>query len=200
MAERNEIPAGSGAATWLRRGEHLRVIDPLGGQSGDVFALSADGSERLSNGRTFDYQGKIYLTTGDVLWSDRSHPMLTIVADDLGRHDFLYASCTDEMYRLQYGTTDYHPNCADSLSSALRELGLDPGPPPTAFNVFMRADVGPDGKLELRAPQTSAGDAITFRAEMDLAVAISSCPASACNGGGGLQPLAFEILPGPRSD
>lgn len=195
MADPTLIPAGSGAAVWLRRGDLLRVIDPHGGQSGDVFALSADGSERLSNGCTFDYQGKIYLTTGDVLWSDRSNPMLTIMADDAGRHDFLYASCTAEMYRLQYGATDYHPNCADSLGSALRELGLDPGPPPTAFNVFMRADVGADGKLEFGAPATKAGDAITFRAEMDLAVAISSCPASACNAGGGRQPLAFEILP-----
>jgi len=194
MTEATLIPAGSGKAVWLRQGECLRVIDPQGGQSGDVFALSADGSERLSNGRTFDYQGRIYLTTGDILWSDRSHPMLTIVADDAGRHDFLYASCTDEMYRLQYGTTDYHPNCADSLSNALRGIGLDPGPPPTAFNIFMCADVAADGGLSFRVPATRAGNAITFRAEMDLAVAISSCPASTCNAGGGQQPLAFEIL------
>jgi uncharacterized protein len=56
-------------------------------------AFSRDGRERLSNGRTFDYGGTIYLSTGDVLWSDRSNPMLTIVSDDVGRHDFLYASC-----------------------------------------------------------------------------------------------------------
>lgn len=34
-------------------------------------AFSADGRERLSNGRTFDYGGTIYLSTGNVLWSDR---------------------------------------------------------------------------------------------------------------------------------
>ncbi len=189
------IPAGRGASVRLARGERLRVIDPYGGQSGDVFALSADGSQRLSNGRTFDYQGKIYFTTGDVLWSDRSEPMFTIIADDVGHHDFLYASCTADMYRLQYAATDVHPNCADNLSAALRSLGLDPGPPPTAFNVFMHVEVDQEGRLSFRSPGTRAGDSIIFQAEMDLAVAISSCPASTCNGGGGQQPLAFEMLP-----
>jgi uncharacterized protein len=81
MTQRQIVPAGGGAGVRLARGEHLR----------------------LSNGRTFDYDGKIHLTTGDVLWSDRSKPMLTLVADDVGRHDFLYASCTLEMYRIQSG-------------------------------------------------------------------------------------------------
>ena len=120
MAEERIVPAAGGVGLRLCRGERLRVIDPNGGQSGDLFALSADGAERLSNGRTFDYQGKIYLSTGDVLWSDRSSPMLTIVADDVGRHDFLYASCTVEMYRLQYGVEGDHPNCADNVGEALR--------------------------------------------------------------------------------
>src|SRR5262245_6623656 len=107
MINQQLIPAASGAGLWLKRGERLRIIDPEGGQSGDLIAFSKDGRERLSNGRTFDYGGKIYLSTGDVLWSDRSNPMLTIVADEVGRHDFLYSSCSIEMYRLQYKVTEY---------------------------------------------------------------------------------------------
>ena len=114
MAEQT-VPAAGGVGLRLQRGERLRIIDPVGGQSGDLMAYAADGSERLSNGRSFDYGGKIYLSTGDVLWSDRSSPMLTIVADEVGRHDFLYAPCSLEMYRMQYGVTDYHPNCHDNL-------------------------------------------------------------------------------------
>jgi hypothetical protein len=195
MGAQSEIPAAGGVGVRLKRGERLRVIDPQGGQSGDLFALSADGRERLSNGRTIDYQGKLFLTTGDVLWSDHSSPMLTIVADDVGRHDFLYGACTLDMYRLQYEVKGYHPNCRDNLAAALRELDLDPGPPPTAFNIFMWADVAPDGTLSFRPPPSRAGDAITFRAEMDLAVALSACPASGCNGGQPPRPLAFEVLP-----
>lgn len=195
MVEHRIVPAAGGVGVKLLRGERLRVIDPQGGQSGDLLAYSLDGRERLSNGRTFDYGGKIYLSTGDTLWSDRSSPMLTIVSDDVGRHDFLYGSCTVEMYHREYGVVGYHPNCADNLDAALRGLGIEPGPHQTAFNLFMIADVVEDGRLAIRPPTCRAGDAIVFRAEMDLAVAISACPASGCNGGAPPRPLAFEVLP-----
>jgi len=194
MFERQFIAAGGGAGLRLGRGQLLRIIDPEGGQSGDLMAFSADGRERLSNGRTFDYDGKIYLSTGDVLWSDRSNPMLTIVADDVGRHDFLYASCTIEMYRKQYAVTGYHPNCHDNLIAALRELGVDGSPLPTAFNFFMVANVAADGSLAFEPPRSRAGDSVVVRAEMDLVIALSACPASTCNGGAAPRPLAYEVL------
>jgi uncharacterized protein YcgI (DUF1989 family) len=194
MAQPQIVPAGSGVGLRLRRGERLRVIDPVGGQSGDLLAFSLDGRQRLSNGRTFDYGGKIYLSTGDALWSDRSEKMLTIVSDDVGRHDFLYSPCSLEMYRIQYGATESHANCADSLLGALKQLGIEPDSVPTAFNVFMNVEVASDGRLSFAPPRSRAGDSIVVRAEMDLAIALSSCPASACNGGVPPRSLAFEVL------
>lgn len=194
MAERRIVPAAGGAGLVLRRGERLRIIDTEGGQTGDLLAYSLDGGERLSNGRSFDYGGRIYLSTGDVLWSDRSNPMLTIVEDQVGRHDFLYAPCSLEMYRIQYGVKDHHPNCHDNLRATLQSLGIDPGALPTAFNVFMNVEVAADGTLLIVPPRSRAGDAIVLRAEMDLAVAISSCPAGTCNAGAPPRPLAFEVL------
>ena len=188
------IPAAGGAGLHLKRGERLRIIDPQGGQSGDLVAFSQDGRQRLSNGRTFDYNGKIYLSTNDVLWSDRSEPMLTIVADDVGRHDFLYSPCSLEMYRIQYAATGYHANCHDNLCAELRKLSIVPDPLPTAFNFFMNVEVQPDGRLVFAPPRSRAGGSLVVRAEMDLAVALSSCPASTCNGGAPPRPLAFEIL------
>lgn len=194
MTDPTIIPPGQGAGLRLRRGEQLRLIDPDGGQSGDLMAFSHDGTQRLSNGRSFDYNGKIYLSTGDVLWSDRSNPMLTIVADAVGRHDFLYASCSIEMYRMQYGVTGYHANCHDNLCAALRQLGVEPQPLPTAFNFFMNVDIATDGSLTFAPPKSRAGDSMILRAEMDLAIALSACPASTCNGGGTTGPIAFEVL------
>ena len=188
------IPAAGGVGLLLRRGERLRIIDPQGGQSGDLVAFSQDGRQRLSNGRTFDYGGKIYLSTGDTLWSDRSERMLTIVADDVGRHDFLYSPCSVEMYRIQYGVEGYHANCHDNLCAELRKLSVEPVPLPTAFNFFMNVDVRPDGSLVFAPPRSRAGDSFVVRAEMDLAVAVSACPASTCNGGAPPRPLNFEIL------
>jgi uncharacterized protein YcgI (DUF1989 family) len=196
MTERHVIPAGEGRGLRLARGQVLRIVDVEGGQTGDLLAYAPDASQRLSNGRTFDYQGTIYLSTGDVLWSDRSERMLTIVADAAGRHDFLYASCSLEMYRLQYAETGERANCADSLRQAFRELGLEPDPLPTSFNFFMSVAVGPDGRLSMQPPRSRAGDALELRAEMDLAVALTACPASSCNGGAPPRPLAYEIVAG----
>ncbi|WP_144445862.1 hypothetical protein [Inquilinus limosus] len=53
----------------------------------------------------------------------------------------------------------------------------------------------PDRPLPAHPPRSRIGDAIVLRAEMDLAVAVSSCPASTCNGGAPPRPLAVEILP-----
>jgi uncharacterized protein len=193
MVTRHVIAPGSGAGVKLARGEHIRLIDIEGGQTGDLMAFSQDGGERLSNGHSFDYNGKILLSTGDVLWSDRSNPMLTIVADDVGRHDFLYASCSVEMYRMQYGVSGYHANCSDNLRAALRELGIEPDSVPrNAFNFFMNVEIASDGRLEILPPRCRKGDSMVLRAEMDLSVAVSACPAATCNDGPP-RSLAFEV-------
>jgi uncharacterized protein YcgI (DUF1989 family) len=193
---RIHIPAASGIGLRLARGERLRVIDPEGGQSGDLIAFSIDGRQRLSSGRSFDYGGKIRLSTGDRIWSDLSEPMLTIVEDRVGRHDFLYSPCSLEMFRLQYGVSGYHANCHDNLCAALRSLGLEPSPLPNAFNFFMNVNIADDGRLAFSPPPSQPGDWFEVRAEMDLAIALSACPASTCNGGAPPRPLAYEVYRG----
>ncbi|MFA6113965.1 MAG: urea carboxylase-associated family protein [Sphingomonas sp.] len=188
------VPAAGGTALWLSEGQQLRVIDSEGGQTGDLVAFSADGKERLSNGRSFDYEGTIYLSTGNVLWSDLSNPMLTIVADDVGKHDFLYASCSVEMYRREYHVVGDHPNCVDNLCMALESIGVDPRPLPPTFNFFMNARVSGDGGLTILPPTTSPGKSVTFRAEMDLAIGLSACPGVTCNGGAMPRSLAYEVF------
>lgn len=192
------VPAAGAVGLRLAEGQRLRIYDPHGGQSGDLMAFSADGGERLSNGCTFDYAGKLLLGSGDTLWSDRSRRMLSIAGDRVGRHDFLHAACSAPMYRLQYGLTqgpDGEPrNCHDNLCAALRALGLRPEPLPTPFNFFMHAQIAPDGRLTIHPPRSRAGDWIELRAHMDLAIAVSACPAATCNGGAPPRPLAYLIL------
>ncbi len=80
------IAPRTGTAIELSKGQELTVIDPEGGQVSDLLTVSrADPREILSNGRTFDYEERIILTTGARLWSNRSNPMLTILEDtDMG--------------------------------------------------------------------------------------------------------------------
>src|SRR3954464_7399940 len=85
------LAAQTGTAFLLSAGDILRVTDPAGEQVADLVAFSRDPRPAwLSSGRTFDYNNTVYLTTGHVLYSNRSVPMLRIVEDTVGRHDFLY--------------------------------------------------------------------------------------------------------------
>jgi len=77
-----------------------------------VAFCDGDSSVALSNGRTFDYLSRLYVRTGDILYSTRSRPMFRIIADSAVRHDFLYGPCTTEMYEIQYGLRN-HSNCSD---------------------------------------------------------------------------------------
>jgi uncharacterized protein YcgI (DUF1989 family) len=186
------IPAGTGTGLRLNPSQLLKVVDLEGGQVCDLMAYTPDGTDRLSSGRTFDYNSKIALSTGDVLWSDLSRKMLTIVTDEVGRHDFLYAACSNEMYQIQYGVHGNHANCTENLTFALEHFGIKPGPLPTPFNIFQNAAIE-DGRLVLSAPVSRSGDSIVFRAEMDVIIALSACPALVCNGGA-VKAVAFEVL------
>ena len=115
-----EIAPRTGAGFELKAGQRLTVIDPKGGQVADLLAYSAaDIREVISAGRTLDYASRIYLTTGDPLYSNRSNVMLEIVQDDVGRHDFLLTPCSADTFRIIYGDTDPHRGCFGNLAEAL---------------------------------------------------------------------------------
>ena len=192
---RERIPPQSGCGFTLAAGDTLRVIDPLGEQVSDLIAFSAaDRREWLSSGRTIDYGNTIYLTTGHVLYSNRSTPMFTIVADDVGRHDFLYTPCSPETFSIIYKTPGHHPSCFENLVNALRPFGVEPDSIPTTFNIFMNVMVSRNGGLTIGPPRSRPGDALTLRAEMDLYVGLTACSAEMSNNYS-FKPIDYEIVP-----
>lgn len=187
------IPPRSGMAWRLSAGQPLRITDMEGSQSGDLFAVAADDLEDgQSNGRTFDIGGTIRLSTGSVLYSRRSRPLLRIVEDAVGIHDMLYAPCSQEMFELEHGVTGPHPNCFDNLASSLAAFGVPRATVTIAFNFFMNVFIGPDGRLEIRPPTSTAGQSITFAAERDVLVAVTSCAAPGANAGGA-RPVRVDL-------
>jgi len=193
MAARRRIDPQCGAGFELRRGDLLRVVDPLGEQVSDLIAFGRDDrGEWLSSGRTLDYNNTIYLTTGHALYSNRSRVMLTIVADTVGRHDFLYTPCSPETFSIIYKNHRYHPSCFENLATALRSFGIAADAIPTTFNIFMNVDVLPTGELKISPPRSKAGDYIELRAEMDLVVGLTACSAEMSNNYA-FKPIDYEI-------
>jgi uncharacterized protein YcgI (DUF1989 family) len=188
-----EIGPRSGVAFLLRQGETLRVIDPMGVQVSDLLAYNAaDVREAISNGRTFDYEETIALTAGSRLWSNRSNPMLTIVEDTVGRHDFLLTPCSEATFRHFYPDHPVHRGCFGNLAEALAPHGVTPDMIPCAFNLFMNVRVAVDGLLRVEPPVSGPGDYIRLRAEMDLIIGLTACSAYASNGGS-FKPIHYEI-------
>ena len=195
VVARVRIPPQSGRSFRMRKGDILRVVDPLGEQVSDLFAVDAgDHSSSLSSGRTIDYQSKIYLTEGDVLWSSDSKPMFTIVRDDVRRHDFLLTPCSQEMFEILYKHVGHHPSCFENLKNAFAPFGVGPERIGTTFNIFMRVDVSPEGAVAVKAPLSKAGDMIELRAEMDMICALTACSAEGSNNGT-FKPIDFEVIP-----
>lgn len=194
----NRLEPQTGAGFRLSAGDLLTVADPTGGQVSDFFALSAvDHGEWLSSGRTIDYANTIYLSTGDVLYSNRSRPMATIVADTCGRHDFLLTPCSQQTFDLLYpefrGAP--HPSCLENLVSGLGQFGVAPDQISTTFNIFMNVWTGPTGPLHIDPPTSVAGDRLVLRVEMDLHVGLTACSAEKSNGGE-CKPIDYQITPG----
>lgn len=135
---RYHLEPQSGTAFTVKQDQRIRVIDTEGEQVADLVCFARlNPDEYLSSGRTIDYSEKIYLTAGDTLYSNLSNPMLTIIDDPVGKHDFLFAPCSREMFHLTYGITDPHPNCLDNLADSLGPFGINASRIPTAFNIFM---------------------------------------------------------------
>lgn len=187
----------SNAEIGLQAGQRAdRPSDRCGGeQVADFTAYNASRpNERIDPGVTIDALGKINVMSGDILYSNQYRPLLTIMKDTVGRHDFINSACRPEMYEVLYNRKD-HASCYNNLNEALKEFGLPAPDQHYPFNLFMNTVIEPSGKVSVERPLSKAGDYIELRAEMDLIIAISACPCSesACNGYK-CTPIAVKIL------
>ena len=185
----------TGTGFLLPRGSTLTVIDPTGGQVSDLFCFAAnDHGEWLSGGRSIDYANTLYLTTGHVLYSNRSTAMLTIVEDTCGRHDFTLTPCSQQTFDLLYPEFEgaYHPSCFENLCRGLERFGVGPDQIATTLNIFMNVWSEPGEELHIDPPTSFAGDRFSVRAEMDLHVGLTACSAEKSNGGT-CKPIDYAI-------
>lgn len=188
------IEPRTGTAFVLLDGQHLTVRDPVGQQVSDLVAYSAeDRREALSNGRTFDYEETLKLTTGNRLWSNRSRVMLEIMEDTVGTHDFLLTPCNESTFEHFYPDKPVHRGCHGNLAAALAPHEIAWDDIGTAFNIFMNVPVdGRNGALQVDPPCSQPGDHIVLQAKMDCVIGLTACSAYASNGGS-FKPIDYEV-------
>lgn len=189
-----EIPKQSGAAFKIKEGQKLKVIDPRGEQVSDMVLFNAnDIREKISSGKTLDFEESILISENNFLWSNRSNKMMKILEDTNGRNDFLLAPCSPETFKIMYNNHDYHPSCFENLYTNLKPFGIEPDDVPTAFNIFMNVQFAENGKLTVAPPTSKAGDFVLFEAQMDLIVGLTACSAEDSNNGS-FKPIHYLIV------
>jgi uncharacterized protein len=142
---------------------------------------------------------KIFISTGDTLFSKRNNPMLTIVEDTFteGRHDLQKGMCSRKRFemvaqgkakRVFAEGVDINPKapeeipdhgCFENLSDALKQWKIAPDDIPSPFNIFQCMRIDPETGImydTMIRPKEEAH--VDFRAEMDCLVAASACPES----------------------
>ena len=198
MGELVTIPACRGKATYLNKGQAIKVINTHGEQVVDTWAFrAAHLIEFMSMEHTRPTIGRLVPKVGDQLYTNKRRPILTLEEDTTpGNHDTLFAACDNERYGL-LGCTEYHDNCTDNLSSAMNQLGLREPETPSPLNLFMNIPWDLDGECTFEPPTTKPGDYVILRAKMNCIVAFSACPQDILpiNGVGGKPTGAhFEVL------
>ena len=191
------VPKNSGAAFELKKGQRLRIA---GRSIVDLVAFNLnDLTERFDQARTKTNQVKIFISTGDILYSKRNNPMLTIVKDTFkeGRHDLQKGMCSRKRFqmvaegrskRVFAEGVDINPKkadeipdhgCWENLSGALKPWNISPDDVPSPFNVFQCMRIDSDTGIMYDTMIRPKNEALVdLRAEMDLLVAASACPES----------------------
>lgn len=183
ISNTQRIPPRSGVAFILKKGQVLTVIDPEGEQVSDLLAYNChDTKEVISSGRSLDFAETMFLSTGNYLYSNRSKVMLEIVKDTVGRHDFTLTPCSKDTFRILYNDDNPHHGCFGNFEKALEPYNITSDDIPVAFNVFMHVEAHPEtGKISVLPPKSIAGDYTSFKAHMDVIIALTACSAGQSN-------------------
>ncbi|NLU84854.1 urea amidolyase associated protein UAAP2 [Rhodococcus sp. HNM0569] len=179
----------------LRKGEVLSIVDLDANQAVDFLAYAADDTSRAYSAQaTLQAQESVYLTTGSVLRDNEYDPLLTVVADDVGRHDTLGGACSRESNTLRYGHHTYAQHaCADNFLIELGRYGMGKRDQVSNVNWFMNVPVEQDGTLGIVDGISAPGLSASLRAEKDTLVIVSNCPQinNPCNG---FEPSRAEMV------
>ena len=162
----------------VKKGQIFRILDLEGNQAVDtLFYRADDPSERYSAQDTMVNQGNIFITTGTEILSNEGNVMMTVIADECGRHDTVGGACSMESNSVRYGLHKKHLHaCVENYLIELSKYEMNKRDLVSNINFYMNVPVSADGTLEIVDGISEAGKIVELRAEMDVMVLISNCP------------------------
>jgi uncharacterized protein YcgI (DUF1989 family) len=193
LISQDTISKNTGKAFIVKKGQ---IIGVSGESTADfvVFNLR-DVRDRFDQARTKVDQGKIYVTTGDLLISKFNNVMMTVVKDTYkGTHDMEKGMCSTTFYKKwgdkifeiyggtwkklgrKRGVAPKH-GCWENLAKALKPYKIAKEDIPSPLNIFQTMVINAKtGSMRYAMIRPNPGDHMDFRAEMNCLVGISACP------------------------
>lgn len=186
-------PRGFMRARIIPAGGLLRITDLGGRQAVDLMVRAvADPRDWLSCIFTTLLNQADRITVGHVLYSKAAKSLATVTQDDAGRHWFGGGFCSEETNRFRYGV-EGTSNCRNNLAASLADwidhpmdLELD-----ACASLFMAIEYGA-GRVAIEESPSRPGSVFEMRAETDLLVGLSNCPADR-NPGNGFDPSEVRV-------
>ncbi|PZQ51265.1 MAG: urea carboxylase [Rhodovulum sulfidophilum] len=161
--------------TRLEKGEALRITPETATTTVALACWSAaDPTERMNLPDTVKVQWTTELSRGRVIFSDMGRVLLSITEDSCGAHDALTGGSTPGT-NARFGDPKLR-NTRENMVLAAAKLGLDRRDIPAILSLFAPVRVDAEGRFEWRPAMLSGTDWVELRAEMDLLVALSTCP------------------------
>lgn len=191
------IPAYEGRAIVVPKGHYLCIIDMEGQQVGDFVCFNqGNPGEHVSPVHMRSSLSSIRLKEGDGLYSNHRRPLMTLVKDTVGKHDFFFPACDYYRYKVDFGLEE-HPNCHDNLEKALKPYRLGYAELPDPINWFMNNVLDDNGDYVIEPPLSKPGDYVMLEALDDVVVAVSACSQDlAPVNGWKVTPLKLQVLEG----
>jgi len=204
LLEEANMPYNTGKGFIVRKGQRIRLLAET---HIDFIPFNLDNMEEMfDQGRTKAHNGKIFIKTGDKLYTKFANPIMTIIDQDYpGTHDMQYGMCSKAAYdgfyaAIKRGDPELCENfawlnvkkredlpdhgCWENEQDALKGYNFDIAPQniPSPINIFQNMDIAmPSGRLIWRLleypPKPGTLHRIDLRAEMNCFCGVSACPA-----------------------
>jgi uncharacterized protein YcgI (DUF1989 family) len=178
------VPARSGKGFVVKAGEAFRIVEVEGPQICDLWLFNRKNpKEHFWSNYTMVLEG-VYLKRFGRLWSNMPwfRPMATFLEETVRSrggfpHIISFGShCTSELWQLHSGIKGLNA-CHINGLNAIKPFGLTEEDLHDNLNVHMKVKIDPnDGQVSVSKLDCVKGDYAEFYAEMDMLLAVSTCP------------------------